>query len=174
MNCFEIISLIANVCTILAFLAAFYLLMIWKKQHNYSFARDKIFEVELIYAKLLTSMEGYLVYYKDEFPFPPNRIGLDVLDITNVFLKRYRAEINEYAIKYEEALFALSILNVKYNKDLVVEAFIAKSHFEKYLEQIRSCTTKDEVLSLHQKIDLAIRMKKINGLAELQRARRSI
>ncbi|WP_353166093.1 hypothetical protein [Acinetobacter sp.] len=168
------VALLANIGTIIALIIAFVTWITWKKQQNYSFVRDKIFEVELVYARLLTSMQNYLNIFKDELPFKPNRIAIEAIDITNVFLREHREDINKYTSQYEDALFRLYILEVKYKEEFVANHSIIHSRFDRYISKLKECKTEEAVLLLHQEFNQLLVDEKMKGLEELQRVRREI
>lgn len=121
MTCFEVISLIANVCTIIASWIAFQVWRSWKKQQNYSFKRDKIFEVEFAISKMYSTLETYYEQYKiiKAAYIANNSIPLDPRYIHQQ-LKELDIEFEKYLSRYTEAVYSLEILEIEVPENLFI------------------------------------------------------
>ncbi|MCK4088384.1 hypothetical protein HCY58_15200 [Acinetobacter radioresistens] len=114
MTYFEVISLIANVCTIIASYIAFHVWRSWKKQQNYSFKRDKIFEVEFAISKMYSTLETYYEQYKiiKAAYIANNSIPLDPRYVHQQ-LKELDIEFEKNLSRYTEAVYSLEILEIE-------------------------------------------------------------
>ncbi len=167
----KIISLLANIATILGAILAFVVWSTWKEQQNYSFTRDKIFECELAFAKLITAIENYLRIYEKEVPFSRNRINRTNLELTNVLLGEARKELDQLWGKYEIALYSLEVLNIKYKKECLANVSVIQNRLEKYKQTFNNSLTSEEVKSSSEDIFGRLANEKANGLEELRKIR---
>lgn len=121
MSCFDIVSLIANICTIAAFCVAVHVWLTWKKQQNYSFKRDKIFEVEFAISKMYSTLETYYEQYKilKAAYMANNSIPLDPRYIHQQ-LKELDIEFEKNLSRYTEAVYSLEILEIEIPENLFI------------------------------------------------------
>ncbi|WP_151859405.1 hypothetical protein [Acinetobacter nosocomialis] len=144
MTCEQYISIAANLMTIIGGLLAFYVFYNWKKQENYSFTRDKIFECEVIYARLLTSIQNYIEIYKEEVPFSPNRLNKTNLELTNVLLAEVRKTIDPLWNEYELSLYSLRVLEVNYNIEKLPNFIALNGQMKRYIDFLNKTETKEQ------------------------------
>jgi hypothetical protein len=106
-------SLLANICTIIAFLFAIVIWREWKAQENYSFIRDNIFELELksaySYITMIQLMTCYFNYCYEK------------INGNNSEMEKHLKEYEEYYTKWLEDNFIFKanyivVSNLLYNK----------------------------------------------------------
>lgn len=135
-NFTEVISLTANVCTILAFGVAAHLWWTWKKQHNYSFTRDKIFEAEIAISKLHTAHMSYVHEY---FEYKLADLKTNEVFDPPYYQQKFRDaqnSIDKYANEYDVALHSLSVLDVGYPKDKIKNFMKLDSFYTSYMNKL--------------------------------------
>lgn len=170
----EWVSLLANIGTIIALVIAAITWWTWKKQQNYSFVRDKIFECELVFAQLLTCLENYFEIFEREVPFHPNRLNTKNLELTNVLLNRTREKLEPLWLEYELALYSLDVLNVNYARENLSNRSIYESRFKSYIQKFSDCKTGAEVKDISFIVFGSLAEDKRNGLNELRRIRNGL
>lgn len=170
----QYISIAANVMTIIGGFLAFYVFYNWKNQENYSFTRDKIFECELIFARLLTSIQNYLEIYKDEVPFSQNRINKTNLELTNVLLAEVRKTIDPLLNEYELSLYSLSVLEVNYNIEKLPNFIAPNGQFKRYIDLLNKTETKEQAAETYLFIRESLITTKTYGLTELKNLRNKL
>lgn len=117
----EILSIVANLCTIAAFVIAFYVWWTWKDQQNYSFVRDKIFESELAIIDILTSLSNTTqIYGECKRIYLVNKLNSDPQFLREDF-KASEAEFKQYAYKYKAAINKLIILKVPFDRNIIID-----------------------------------------------------
>lgn len=171
MTCEQYISIAANLMTIIGGLLAFYVFYNWKKQENYSFTRDKIFECEVIYARLLTSIQNYIEIYKDEVPFSPNRLNKTNLELTNVLLAEVRKTIDPLWNEYELSLYSLRVLEVNYNIEKLPNYIALNGQMKRHIDFLNKTETKEQVAETYLFIRESLITTKAEGLNELKNLR---
>ncbi|PJG67812.1 hypothetical protein [Acinetobacter seifertii] len=171
MGCEQIISITANVITIIGGCLAFYVFWTWKYQQNYSFVRDKIFECELVYTRSITTIHHYMEIYKDEFPFDVNRINRNNLELTNVRLAETKRILESLWSEYDLALYSLNVLEINYNIDLLPNFIAINGQLNRYKRMLEEAKTLKDVGDAYLFIRESIRLRKTEGLAELKRLR---
>ncbi|HEM7759342.1 hypothetical protein [Acinetobacter baumannii] len=174
MTCDQIIAVVANVITIFGGFLAFYVFKSWKHQQNYSFTRDKIFECELIFSRLLVTIEQYMEIYKDEVPFERNRLNNTNLELTNVLLAEVRKKLDPLWNEYELAQYSLYVLNVQYNRDKFPNFITLNGEMKRYIDTLNKTKTKIEVGKEYSFIRKSLKTRKTEGLIELKNLRENL
>ena len=147
----EAISLIANICTIVAFIIAVHLWLTWKKQQNYSFERDKIFEAELAVSKLHTALMNYISeHYNYKLKDIPSSTVIDPPYYQHRF-REAESLIQSLSVEYELAIHALSVLEVAYSKDEIISYFMLDSYYMDLVKQINECEETESLTQLYWK-----------------------
>lgn len=149
MKCSEILSLVANLCTIAAFAIAFYVWWTWKDQQNYSFTRDKIFECELVTNKVHTSLMKYInEFYSYKLKDIPSKKPIDPPYYQAIFRNcenEYKPLLNSYDI----ALSTLFILKIKFSSEILINYKFLENEFDGYINELSKAETTEELIHLY-------------------------
>lgn len=142
----NIISIVANLCTIAAFGIAVHLWRTWKKQQNYSFTRDKIFEAEIAVVKLYTVlMQLVELNYKHKLQVisfsqtPPPEYFKNLIDDLNF-------QVVDYLKAYDLAIYTLEVLDLDYSNEVLIHNQILYNSFHVYMEQMHFKTTTENLI----------------------------
>lgn len=138
------IELFANICTITGFILAVCIFLTWRNQQNYSFTRDKIFEAEIIVKKIENSFKNYLEI-KTNFLLGKNDPGFDS-DYTKKRLSVMEENSVELLTEYSNVLSALEIINVKFDKEILIDEFALSANLGRHIRDINEA--QDSVDSL--------------------------
>ena len=148
------ISFFAGIFTVCAAIATLYAVWIahttwktWKNQQNYSFARDKIFECELIVNKLTVTLTNYINGY---YHYRLKTINNEHVDHSEFkqYINNQGIENNLLLIKYDEMLGALDILKIECDRDILINRVFVASKFEEYIARINQCVESKELVNL--------------------------
>lgn len=134
MSCTDLISLIANICTIAAFAVAVYVLAIWKKQQNYSFERDKIFELELAADQLFKESIYYIITIRDLIE-SRSRGNSD----KDFFEKELRLRLTNWQAclkQYDLKLSSLNVLLINFDKEILESAVKIGKYFDDIVDKM--------------------------------------
>ncbi|MGF2881784.1 hypothetical protein VSN93_17270 [Acinetobacter johnsonii] len=148
------ISFFAGIFTVCAAIATLYAVWIahttwktWKNQQNYSFARDKIFECELIVNKLTVTLTNYINgYYHYRLKVINNEL-IDHNEYEQLF-KNQGLDNSQLLTKYDEMLGALDILKIECDRDVIINKLFIASKFDEYIAKINQCTESKELVTL--------------------------
>lgn len=135
------VSLIAGILTVLAASATLYAVWIahttwktWKTQQNYSFERDKVFELEMATDQLFKQAIYYIITVKDlikaklegnfeEFFFEKE-------------LKLRLSKLQDCLIQYDLKLSSIGVLKITYDKEILVSATQISNHFDDIVKKM--------------------------------------
>ncbi|RZG47028.1 hypothetical protein [Acinetobacter wuhouensis] len=136
MKCPEFISLIANICTIVGFFVAVHLLCIWKKQQNYGFERDKVFELELATDQLFKESIYYIITKRDiiKARLEGNFDRIYFENEMRLRLTNWQICLKEYDLK----LSSLNVLKKNYDKEILVTATQIQNHFDEIVDKMHN------------------------------------
>lgn len=171
----SVISIVANLCTIAAFAIAVHLWRTWKKQQNYSFTRDKIFEAEIAVVKLYTVlMQLVELNYKYRLQVisfsntPPPEHFKNLIDNLNI-------QVIDYLKTYDLAIYTLEVLELDYSSEVLIHNQILYNNFHAYMEQMHFKTTTENLIEYFWK-DVTPKMfdKKKLAMTHLSELRKSI
>lgn len=145
----EAISLIANICTIVAFIIAVHLWLTWKKQQNYSFTRDKIFEAELAVSTLHTAHMNYVSKH--------HAYKLKDLQTTEVidppFYQQLFREaeqlVQSSSVEYDLAIHSIRVLGVNYSEEEILSYVLLENYYMNFVNQINECESVQELSKLY-------------------------
>lgn len=152
MSSSEILSFVANLCTIAAFVIAFYVWWTWKDQQNYSFVRDKIFESEIAIIDIFTSLSNTIqIYGECKRIYLVNRVNADPQFIREDF-KASAAQFKQELYKYKAAINKLKILNVPFDRKIVIDFEDLLSKWDTYKKEIHEVKDTDKLESIINKI----------------------
>ncbi|NNP75518.1 hypothetical protein A7P54_03675 [Acinetobacter sp. Ac_3412] len=146
--------------------------MTWKKQQNYSFKRDKVFDLELIINKIKGIEIAYLDLYTSHLltlakQQNPSSLPHQLTILSNDLL----LAINEYSTAKE----ALDIINVNYNKGKI----ISKNKMQANFSRVRSILSKNNtnvaaVINASKAAQAAATLQLDEMLVELSKIRENI
>ncbi|MCW1515634.1 hypothetical protein NYZ00_16370 [Acinetobacter baumannii] len=174
MSCSEILSIVANLCTIAAFVIAFYVWWTWKDQQNYSFVRDKIFESELAIIDILTSLSNTTqIYGECKRIYLVNKLNSDPQFLREDF-KASEAEFKQYAYKYKAAINKLIILKVPFDRNIIIDFEHLLSKWDNYKKEIHGAENAVQLQNTITKILSEIKELNKESLKHLSCVRYSI
>ncbi|WP_336151165.1 hypothetical protein [Acinetobacter ursingii] len=171
----ELVSLLANICTVIALVLAIYLWSTWKKQQNYSFMRDKVFEAEIAVAKAYTVLMQ-LVEYDYNY-------RLQLINMSNTpppeYYKNQRDNLNlqieNYLKEYDFAIYSLEVLGLGISKDILINYQILQNNFGNYMDQVRFKKTTEELINYFWNSAIPeMQDRKKNAMTHLSKLRKSI
>ena len=148
------VSMVAGILTVFAASATIYAVWIahttwktWKHQQNYSFARDKIFECELIVNKLSVTLTNYINEY---YHYRLKTINNELVDHNEYkqLIKNQNLENNRLLIKYDEMLGTLDILKIECDREILINRIFIALKFEDYIAKINQCKESKELVTL--------------------------
>ncbi len=146
---FESIALVSNIATIMGFLIALHLWVNWKKQQNYSFNRDKIFEAEIAVSKAYTSLMNYMqLTYEQQLRKLEKSMVVDQ-NSHQALLEKTVIDIKENLNNYDLAVHTLSVLNVKYTKEILINKHFLNNQFMSYCEQMHYKKTSKDLIQYY-------------------------
>lgn len=152
MSSSEILSFVANLCTIAAFVIALYVWWTWKDQQNYSFVRDKIFESEIAVIDIFTSLSNTVqIYGECKRIYLVNRLNADPQFIREDF-KASAAQFKQEIYKYKAAINKLKILNVRFDRKIIIDFEDLLSKWDTYKKEIHEVKDADKLESIINKI----------------------
>jgi len=152
MSSSEILSFVANLCTIAAFAIAFYVWWTWKDQQNYSFVRDKIFESEIAIIDIFTSLSNTIqIYGECKRIYLVNRLNADPQFIREDF-KASAAQFKQETYKYKAAINKLKILNVPFDSKIIIDFEDLLSKWDTYMKEIHEVKDADKLENIINKI----------------------
>lgn len=164
MTCVELISLIANLCTIAAFGVALHVWLTWKKQHNYSFVRDKVFESEIVVIDTYTSLVCTIqVYIECKRIYLVNNLIGDPQFLREDFKKSEALLYREF-YRYKAAQTKLNSLKIKYDPDILIDYECLHLKWGDYKTQIHAVDNEHDLGLI-----LKIILKELDILAEKAR-----
>ena len=115
----EVISVFANLMTIIGVGLAMYVAAIWKAQQNYSFVRDKIFELEIAVSELFNYEQHLIINITNALI--NNRDGQHDQNIhAKVDEITSRKYLRDRLLQYDLKLSSIKILKVKIDAELFV------------------------------------------------------
>lgn len=172
MAIFDIFSLISNICTIAAFGVALYVWLTWKVQHNYSFVRDKLFEVELAAYDYFEALEGYCnIRYRMKIDQLSNLVSA-----FNVEMEKKSYEVYSLAKKtLESEIKKLYVLNIELpiNIKLIYEKL--ESIIQGTLEELEHpLMLIDSVEAIKNDALLELRQERIKVMKSLEEKRKGL
>lgn len=150
MSCIsEIVSFVANLCTIAAFVIAVILWRTWKKQQNYSFTRDKIFEAELAVSKLHTAQINYFSkHYEYKLKDIPATKVIDPQYYQRIFREAEQL-VQSLSVEYDLAIHSLRVLEVNYSEDEIISFIMIESYYMDFVNQINQCEDTESLIKFY-------------------------
>lgn len=144
----DYLSCIANVCTILGFGIACRVWYTWKKQQNYSFTRDKIFDLEFstssIYSVFIEMIISYtrvkVGYLQDDIRYDP---------LYHSAIERKIINLKEKLDVYERGLVNLKLLELKYRESELPSKDEVDIFFKKCTDSLNHCKTKEDLVNIN-------------------------
>ena len=140
----QTINVFANIMTIIGVILAIYIATRWKAQQNYSFIRDKIFELELAASELYNQEIYYLLVFKDNAM--KRRDGTHNAEYFLAETKHRLTKLQECLKEYDIKLRGLEVLEVKYDKKLLGSASTVDHFFDKIVEKINATSDPNKVI----------------------------
>ena len=148
----QVIDTFASIMTIIGVTLAIYIAARWKTQENYSFIRDKIFELELAASELYNQEIYYIVTFKDIAIEKKNGTYSEEYFFTEI---KYRlTKLQECLKEYDIKLSGLQVLDVKYDKKLLEPAGSVHSYFEEIIKKVKATHDRNKIIDDFDKIYL--------------------
>jgi hypothetical protein len=174
MTCMEIISLLANIATLLGFIFALYVFFQWKRQSNYSFNRDVIFESELAtldtYVALITNVQTYSeckkIYLISGNDQDPQYLRQDYIETK----KQFDLKIQHY----QENVVKLNIININLNTSVFLSKEDIVNKQEGFIAKIHAISDPEEIPQKLNDIILEISLLSNNATKFLSKTRKNI
>lgn len=135
------VTLIAGIFTIFAASATLYAVWIahttwktWKEQHNYSFERDKVFELELAADQLFKEGIYYILTIKEIVK--SKLAGNFDQNLIEKELKLRLTNLQNCLKQYDLKLSSLDVLQIKYDKKILETAEEVGGHFDNIVNKM--------------------------------------
>lgn len=174
MTCVESVSFLANIATVLGLIFAIYVFFQWKRQSDYSFNRDVIFESELAtldtYAALITTLQIYSeckkIYLVNGNDQDPQYLRQDYIES--------KKQLDLKIQRYQENLVKLHISNINLNLNIILSKEDITTKLASFITEIHAIRSPEEIPQKLNDIILEIGLLSNNSTKFLSDARRNI
>ncbi|WP_336948649.1 hypothetical protein [Acinetobacter junii] len=174
MTCIETISLLANIATLLGLIFAIYVFFQWKRQSDYSFKRDVIFEAELAtldtFAALITTIQTYSeckrIYLVNGNNQDPQFLRQDYIE--------KKKQLDQKIQTYHENLVKLNISNINLDESIILNKNNMISKFESIITDIHAINNPDDIPVKLNEFILEIGLLSNNSTEFLSKTRKNI
>lgn len=148
----DVIGVIAAWANVFGLYLALRIALTWKNQHNYSFERDKIFELELATDQLFKEAIYYIITIRDVITARiQGNLDQDFFkDELKIRLTNLQACLKQYDLK----LSSLSVLGIDYNKEILESADRVNQYFDDVVDKMYAESKPEKALDDFEKIYL--------------------
>lgn len=148
----KVIDTFASLMTIAGVLLAIYIAARWKTQENYSFIRDKIFDLELAASEFYNQEIYYILTFRNIAR--ERRSGAYIDQHIHTEIKHRLTKLQECLKEYDIKLRGLQVLEVKYDKNLLEPGDTVHSHFDEIVEKVKATNDPNKIIEDFEKIYL--------------------